>query len=177
VVATAFASSEEDANASLAVLEDLRSRCEPAVHVANQPATFDALHDMVGVLLPEGHRYGEDTLWTDLDVATLMPRIAEQFARLPSDKSVVTCYVHPFVRETTAKVPAAFSVLGDTFLFVDAIWDAEHDDGVNEHWLRTTMGGEAPYANGHCVAGADALAHPSRSTRSFTTSNWERLPD
>lgn len=175
VVATAFASSEGDANASLAVFEDLRSRCRPAVHVANQPATFDTLHDMVGVLLPEGHRYGEDTLWTDLDVATLMPRIAEQFARVPSDKSVVTCYVHPFVRETTTKVPAAFSVLGDTFLFVDAIWDAEHDDAVSEHWLRTTMVGVAPYANGHYVAGADALAHTSRSTRSFTTSSWERL--
>jgi FAD/FMN-containing dehydrogenase len=175
VVATAFGSSEEEALGSLAVYDALPSRCQPVVHVSNQPATFGALHDMVGALLPEGHRYREDTMWSDLDVARLMPRIAEQFLRAPSGKSVVTCYVHPFVLDTMPNSPSAFSVQGDTFVFFDAIWEDEPDDGVNEHWLRATMASVEPHVNGHYVAGADALAHTSRSSRSFTPSSWERL--
>lgn len=66
-------------------------------------------------------------------------------------------------------------MLGRTLVACYSVWEDEADDDANIRWLRTVMETLDPLAVGHYVAETDLLADPSRPTRSFSATAWERL--
>jgi FAD/FMN-containing dehydrogenase len=175
VTAAAFAHSEAEAERCLALLETCPSKSQQLMAITNQPSSFAQLHGMLDGLLPEGRRYAEDAVWSSADVATVLPLLAEEFVRAPSQHSMVMAAT-PRPRPPEALVPdAAFSSGGTTFLLCYAVWDDEVDDDVNERWLRGLVRSMQPTTVGHYVAEADLLADRSRARRSFAPSNWDRL--
>jgi FAD/FMN-containing dehydrogenase len=81
----------------------------------------------------------------------------------------------PAPPEDTELPDMAFSMLGRTLVACYAVWENEADDDANIRWLRTVMESLTPFAVGHYVAETDLLADPSRPTRSFSPTAWERL--
>jgi len=173
VSATAFADTEREAEQALAPIESCPSVGRALRRAINQPTSFKDLSETIDGLAPEGHRYAEDALWSDDDLAALLPRLAEHLVTAPSARSVVIASSAP-----TAAIDmpdAAFSMVARTFVLPYAIWDHEADDDRNETWLREAVQSIEDRTVGHYVAEADLAAGPSRSTRSFAPKNWERL--
>ncbi len=177
VTAAVFADSDEEASGALAVLDSCPSLPRALKRATNEPSSFEALHQTIGRLLPEGRRFAADTLWSDEDMGALLPRMAEQLVTAPSADSLVLSTMPPARRDGLGMPDAAFSMVGRTFLLCYAIWSEPTDDTVNERWIRETVSAVEPLAKGHYVAEADLLAGPSRSMRSFSAPNWQRLQD
>jgi FAD/FMN-containing dehydrogenase len=69
----------------------------------------------------------------------------------------------------------AFSVLGESYLVVYAVWDDPVQDPANIGWLRQAMHAVEPLGTGHYIAETDLTAASSRARRSFTPDGWRRL--
>ncbi len=171
VLAVAFADSEEEAARSLSLMETCPARDRALIRATDIPATFAMLHGIVAKTMPEGHRYAEDTLWSN-ETAAVMSRLAEHIMTAPSERSFVNATM---LRPPRTMPDAAFSMLARTFLWCCSIWESEADDARNEGWLRGMMRSVEPLGVGHYIAGADLLADPLRPVRSFAAPNWERL--
>jgi hypothetical protein len=174
LIAAAFVDSEEEAAQCLSPLE----RC-PAIERAlwrqtNEPTSIGALQDVIGTLLPEGHRFASDAIWSDKPQAAILPGLAERVASAPSPKSLVLApVIGPPPEDGLPN--AAFSMAARSFFLCYAVWEEEAGDEANVSWLREVGRSLEPVAAGHYIAEADLPAAPSRSTRAFAPANWERL--
>jgi FAD/FMN-containing dehydrogenase len=177
VTAAVFADNDQDATTALTILDSCPSLPRALRRATNEPSSFEALHHTIGMLLPEGRRFAADTLWSGEDMGALLPRMAEQLVTAPSADSLVLSTMPPSQPEGVGMPDAAFSMVGRTFLLCYAIWSEPTDDAINERWLRETVRAVEPLTIGHYVAEADLLAGPSRSIRSFSVPNWQRLQD
>src|SRR5262249_43421102 len=93
----------------------------------------------------------------------------------PSAESLVLVVLPPTPPEGARLPEMAFSMLGRTLVACDSVWQDEADDDANIRWLTTVMESLAPFAVGRYVAETDLLADPSRPSRSFSPTGWERL--
>jgi FAD/FMN-containing dehydrogenase len=177
ITAAVFTDTEREASAALAVLDSCPSLPRALRRATSVPSSFDALHQAIGTLLPEGCRFAADNLWSDDDMAMLLPRLAEQLVTAPSADSLILATMPPARPAGSRMADAAFSMAGRTFALCYAIWQNQADDAVNERWLRDAVGAVGPLGIGHYVAEADLAAGPSRSIRSFAAPNWQRLQD
>jgi FAD/FMN-containing dehydrogenase len=175
VMAIAFADTEDDAMRSLSALETCPVLGRALVRRVGAPTSFEELFDTIGTLLPERHRYLEDSLWSDRALPALLPRLAERLVGAPSSKSLVFAVMPPPRPEGIPLPDAAFSMVGRCFLLCYAIWDDESADADNERWFRSLVDSVLPLSIGHYVAEADLAASPSRSVRSFAPAQWRRL--
>ena len=171
VLAVAFADSEPAAARALSVIESCPSLGRE-FEVTAVPVTIEALQAKVATSMPEGHRYIEDSMWTDKSPSELMSLLAEQFAAAPSEKSFV--HVAPLPSLSTTS-DAAFTALGRTVVWPCSVWGNAAQDAANETWLRAMMRSIQPLGVGHYIAGADLLADPLRSVGSFAVPNWAKL--
>jgi FAD/FMN-containing dehydrogenase len=175
VTAAVFAGSREEASQALAVLDTCPSLPRALRRVANQPSSFELLHEAIGMLLPAGRRFAADTAWSHDDMGALLPLMAEHLVVAPSLDCLVVSTMPP-PRPEGARLPdAAFSMVARTFLLCYAIWQDEADDARNEDWLRAAMAAVEPQTVGRYIAEADLLAHSSRVMDSFAPANWQRL--
>jgi FAD/FMN-containing dehydrogenase len=175
VTAVAFSETEEEATRSLALLETCPARGRALFRQVDQPASFEGLHDMMDQVLPEGHRYLEDTLWSNETLPGVLPRLAEGFVGAPSPMSMVMAAPIP-LRPAGFQMPdAAYSIGGRTFLLCYSIWQDASEDERNERWLRGLAASIGPQTIGHYIAENDFLADPARAAQSFAPANWEKL--
>ena len=132
--------------------------------------------ELIGMLLPERHRYLADTLWSDSQPAQQLATVREYFLHAPSPKSLALCVFPTGAEGRAAVLPdAAFSMTAGTLLFCYAIWERPEDDGVNDAWHRETIAALGRFAVGHYVGESDIVAEPARAARSFAHANWQRL--
>ena len=66
-------------------------------------------------LLPEQHRYAADTLWSNDDFASALPRLAEHINGAPSANSLMLAVMPPAPPEGTQLWDMAFSMVGRLF--------------------------------------------------------------
>jgi len=177
VTAAVFAESEEEASTALAVLDTCPSLPRAVVRMADVPSSFEALHDSIATLLPEGRRFAADTVWSNDDMGAVLPRLAEHLVVAPSAGSLILATMPPAPPAGAAMPDAAFSMVGRAFVLSYAIWEHEAHDAVNEEWLRTAVRTLEPRAVGHYVAEADLLADRSRAINSYAPENWRRLQE
>ena len=177
VVATAFADTAQMASEALSpfdncplenfVMKDLD---------ANTP--FDALFDTMDRFFPEGKRYAIDNMWSHTHPIILLSTLRDQFIKAPSPHSLSFSLILPPRFADAPPMPdAAFSMIGPVFAYFGAIWDDASQDKPNIDWLRNAMQALESIGVGHYIGETDLTAHPSRSVRSFSQRNWERLEE
>jgi len=126
-------------------------------------------------LLPEQHRYAADTLWSNDDFASALPRLAEHINGAPSANSLMLAVMPPAPPEGAQLWDMAFSMVGRLFLACYAVWWDPARDAENVAWLRETVKDVEPLGIGHYVAESDLLAAPTRAVGSFAQPQWQRL--
>ncbi|GAA3164449.1 FAD-binding oxidoreductase [Nonomuraea roseoviolacea] len=174
VTATCFAGSREEAGRSLEAFAACPWAGRALERTREEPVGFDALLDASDGVWRHGDRCAADTLWSERGLAAVLPPLARELARAPSDRSLVLASPAP-AGPGRGAADMAFSVLGSSYVVGYAIWDDPADDAANEGWLRTAMDGVAPLGSGHYIAETDLLAGPDRVRRSFAPAAWERL--
>lgn len=174
VTGAAFADSEGEADRALKPLESCPALVQAVDREVAQPSSFDALQDTIETLLPDGHRYVADTLWSDRDLPELLPTLAEHVARAPSPKSLVLAVRVP-APPPSALPDAAFSMVAKTIVLFYAIWESPEHDASNRRWLDDIVASVQPLGVGHYIAEADLPSATTRSSGSFAPANWERL--
>lgn len=175
VAATAFADTAEEAARSLEPFNACPVAERSFSRQVNEPRNFAALYDASATLWPQPLRYAADTLWSHEELGVLLPRLGEQVASAPSDKSLVLALK---VASSHRKVPAgqtAFEVLGSSYLVGYSVWEDPASDEANIRWLRAAMKTVEPFGSGHYIAESDLSADPSRAQRSYPPDAWERL--
>ncbi|WP_405603489.1 FAD-binding oxidoreductase [Streptomyces sp. NBC_01410] len=175
VAATAFADSQDEAIRSLGPLRACPLDDRALFIQADEPASLEALDESSGTLWPASYRCAADTLWSGADYETLLSRLAAVVAAAPSERSLVLAPVSPVSRDKALQQDMAFSVLGDSYVVPFAIWDSPAQDDANMRWLRDAMRAVEPLGTGHYIAEADLMADPSRTRRSFSPADWDRL--
>lgn len=175
VTATSFAGSRDEAARSLEAFHACPLAERSLTRVTKEPATFDTLFEFSDAIWPPHHRYAADTLWSREELGALLPSLAGDVARAPSDKSVVLAIIPPAAPAGNPWPDMAFSMLGTSYAVGYAIWQDPAHDQANIRWLRETVGKVGPLATGHYIAETDLPAAPSRARRSFTPGTWERL--
>jgi FAD/FMN-containing dehydrogenase len=176
VTASAFASSIHDAEASLARLDECPCIAKSMLAQRTLPTRIEELQELIGAILPEGHRILADTMWSNAPARDILGTAVEHFARAPSPKSSVM--VVPMTGGQLAQFPdAAYSMTGDSLVLCYGIWERAEDDAVNSEWHRATIAALDRYAAGHFVGESDIVSDPRRAERSYAAANWQRLQD
>jgi FAD/FMN-containing dehydrogenase len=177
VTATAFARSHQEALAALQPIAACPVEGALAREV-NAPASFDSLFGVMDAAFPDGKRCAMDTLWLAGDAGELLARAAAQYERAPSPRSLLLCVVPPPPPADAPPLPdCAFSMVGPVNLGCYAIWDEESADEENVAWLRRTTAALSDATIGYYVGETDFDAGESRSRRSFSEANWQRLAE
>ena len=176
LTSTSFAATHEEAVRALAPVDACPFLGRALSHELSAPTTFAALHEDAAGTWPSQHRYAVDTLWSTDAYATQLVRAAGQIAKAPSDDSLVLFPVEPVAPDPDGQRNMAFSELGASYLAAFAIWDDPAADEANTGWLRRTMDRLDPGGTGsHYIAEADLEAGASRSQRSYSPADWEKL--
>ncbi|MCO8146769.1 FAD-binding oxidoreductase [Rhodovulum tesquicola] len=157
-IATVFAEGDTAGHATLA---ELFARAPEAMQVIGpMPTPFDVLYGFTARSMPEGLRYGVDSLWSDARFPEIVERIATGMVSAPSPRSLALM----MLRSPRALPPGdgAFSRIGRIFGSVYAIWEDADEDAAQLRWLRATMAGTAPLCLGAYVGEADLENGPRR---------------
>ncbi|HEX4073867.1 MAG TPA: FAD-binding oxidoreductase [Candidatus Acidoferrales bacterium] len=174
--ATAFADSQAQGAAALALLDRRLSSHECLDKTVNQPRTLTGLLQSSGLSFPEKHRYLADTCWVNSPVADVLAALRDRFLRAPSPKSLAACVFGTGAANAGGKLSdGAYSMTAKTLLLCYAIWERPEDDASNAVWHRETIAELDRFAAGHYIGESDIIAHPNRAERSFTPASWERL--
>lgn len=173
--ATAFVDTEQEAIATLGLLETCPGASACLRMEVNQSTPLAALLDKSGRLWPERHRYLADTLWSNSLPAQVLGTVRDYFLQAPSSKSVAICSFSTGVAGNLLLPDAAFSMTAETLLMCYAIWERPENDASNAVWHRETIAALDSFAVGHYVGESDILSDPARAERSFARENWRRL--
>ncbi|WP_372841120.1 FAD-binding oxidoreductase [Phaeovulum sp.] len=150
-IATVFAGGDDEAHATLL---RLFAQAPAAMQVIGpMPTPFDVLDSLTAQAMPEGLRYGVDSLWSDARLPEVVQRIAEGMTTAPSARSLALV----MLRSPQAVAPGigAFSRIGRIFGSVYAIWEDAGEDSAQLAWLRATIAAAAPICLGAYVGEAD----------------------
>ncbi|MBD3765662.1 MAG: FAD-binding oxidoreductase [Rhodobacterales bacterium] len=157
-IATVFADGEGQAQAMLA---DLFADAPAAIQtIGTMPTPREVLYGFTAQFMPQGLRYGVDSLWSDAPMPQLVARIAAGMAEALSARSLALVMLRSPL--TVAPGAGAFSCIGRIFASVHAIWQDDVEDAAHLHWLRATMAAAAPLGHGRYVGEAD-LDAPGRA--------------
>lgn len=170
-IATIFADSEEEAAATLALIETGAPAGALDVQLAME-TPFEVLYLIVGQSYPEGWRYAVDTNWST-SPSGLLKGLAEAVKAAPSAQSYAIGVVLPPM-DGKAMPDAAFSMAGPVFGCTYSIWQDEKADDENIGWMRKTSASLAPIAIGHYVGEAD-LDLPGRLEGCYAPQVLEKL--
>lgn len=171
VTAVAFADTEAEARDLLEPISEANKISTPILADEVQPTTINGLLNLVDRSYPPC-RAAVDTFWFDLSMREVMEKYVEHFANAPSPLSNVLCEVKP---KPIILPDAAYSMRRLTFLSPYSFWFNEKDDKENIEWMKTTQDILAPLSVGHYINEADLEANISRSERSFSAENWEKI--
>ncbi|MCB1314105.1 MAG: FAD-binding oxidoreductase [Sedimentitalea sp.] len=156
-IATVFAATDAE---SRSIQAQIGAGAPEALEVIGpMPTPFAALYEATAPSMPQGRRYGVDTVWSDGAYGILLSRVVDEMARAPSAESLALVVLRPNAVPTPSD--AAFSRHGRIFGAVYAIWQDEDRDAANETWLRTAIDTLVPFCSGSYVGEAD-LDRPHR---------------
>ncbi|NND20591.1 MAG: FAD-binding oxidoreductase [Silicimonas sp.] len=171
--ATVFAETESDSQAAMEKISSLAP--DGALYVETTPSSFEALYDPFDQALPAGKRYAVDSFWSAAPSDGYMTLYADQISKAPSPLCMALAVVLPPQQNEPAQVPdTAFSMSGNGFGLVYAIWDDPAEDDAHLAWLRATSDALAHETVGHYVGEAD-LARPGWLRRCYSPEAWARL--
>jgi FAD/FMN-containing dehydrogenase len=174
VSATAFAENTDAAVATLRLVDSCPMTANCLLTEANLATPIEALLEMNSISTSAEHRYLVDTLWTNSPPASVLAACRERFIDAPSAKS--TGLLTFLTGAQPSLLPdSAYSMMGDALLICSAIWDRPEDDADNTTWHRATIADLDKYAIGHYIGESDIVSDPSRSERSYSKANWQRL--
>jgi FAD/FMN-containing dehydrogenase len=171
-IATVFARTDAEACAIHSALGE--GAPEALQVIGPMPTPFAALYEATEPSMPQGRRYGVDTVWSEARYGEILGRIVEGMARAPSEASMALVVLRSNAVETPSN--AAFSCHGRVFGAVYAIWEDEAGDAANIGWLRATIDDVTPLATGAYVGEAD-LDRPHRVLRTLSSEASARLAE
>jgi FAD/FMN-containing dehydrogenase len=171
-IATVFARTDAEA---CAIHRALGEGAPEALQVIGpMPTPFAALYEATEPSMPQGRRYGVDTVWSDARYGEVLGRIVQGMARAPSEASMALVVLRSNAVATLDT--AAFSCHGRVFGAVYAIWTDADGDAANIRWLRATIDDITPLATGAYVGEAD-LDRPHRVLRTLSLEVSARLAE
>ncbi len=177
VVATAFASTEREADAWLAALDDQATGPAP-IGDQRDVTDFPGVLASLAPLFPEGRRYAADVLWSARPFGEVLRALAVGTHAAPSPDSFALCVPIPPLPEGAPPPPdMAFALVRPVFAGVYGCWTDARDDEANARWLRGVQAGVERFADGHYVGESDLTADDDRARRSFPPEAWRRLAD
>lgn len=117
-------------------------------------------------------RRAVETVWSD-DVTASVGAAAEAFRSAPSPLSLIDIAV----RRLAPTGDLACSVAGNTFVFIDAAWQAEEDDARNQSWMDDVLAGMSSFEKGALINETDWTRRPDRLAKCYSPQAFERLKD
>lgn len=178
VTATMFADSAEEAQQTLAVLEDCPLIAQCLSRSVAQPMTFDEIFDASGALWPAGLRSKVDALFYNAPLADIVRATQQHVQAAPSPETVFMFAVFTGADGAPATPPdAAFSMTGKLYGGPWTMWEDAADDELNAAWHQELMRLLEPYVAGHYVSETDTVTHPEYAQRSYSPQNWARLAE
>jgi FAD/FMN-containing dehydrogenase len=178
VTATAFVDTHEEAAALLATLATSPCGDRMLAERELESTPYDVLFRDFGGRWREGCRFASDNVWADADFTETLLPLRNRILEAPSASSFAFAGMSPdpAMDDPEDELPdMAFSMYARTFVACYAMWDDPVDDAANLAWLPSTIAELEQTATGHYIAEADLLAHPSRTTGSYTAASWGRL--
>jgi FAD/FMN-containing dehydrogenase len=168
IMCSVMSSSDEEAEAALALLDGCPVRDRAHVAMPAQPRSFVELYDGPDSVEPEGFRWSADGMWTNAGAQELVPAVAELFDTIPSPASHVFWYAW---REQ-ALDDAAISVQGSVYLAAFGGWTDPRQDAEMLAWPAQQMRRLEPLSRGIQLADENLVARPARF---LSDENVERL--
>jgi FAD/FMN-containing dehydrogenase len=168
IMCSVMSSSDEEAEAALALLDGCPVRDRAHVAMPAQPRSFVELYDGPDSVEPEGFRWSADGMWTNAGAQELVPAVAELFDTIPSPASHVFWYAW---REQ-ALDDAAISVQGSLYLAAFGGWTDPRQDAEMLAWPAQQMRRLEPLSRGIQLADENLVARPARF---LSDENAERL--
>lgn len=163
----AYADTEQEGQAALAVLED----CPVIEHALERrdasPTTFTELYDFMAMGATPG-RWAVDGLWTEDSTEVIVPVIRELIENMPTTQT--TIFVQPWKE---VDVPnAAFSMQAPLYISIGCIWNDETDDERMVPWPGDQVRRYEQHAVGIQLAEENLV---NRAATFMTPENLERL--
>lgn len=160
--ATAFAESEEEARATLALYETCPARPRALVADVCQVTTTAALTELGTTRhYSAAKRYIADNMWTHAAFDDLLPGLREIVRTFPPAPTFMEWmnwgYVH-----APPRPPMAFSLEDDFWYSIYIAWDDAADDAKYMGWVTDRMRALEPFASGTQLADENLRHRPFR---------------
>ena len=171
--AAIFADTEAEVRSALEIIA--ATLPAGALHSENVPSSFEGLYDPFDQVLPAGKRYAVDSFWSAEPSDHYMTLFAEQLPKAPSPLCMALSGIMPSRQTEPAQMPdTAFSMSGNGFGLIYAIWDDPAEDTAHVDWLRAASDALAHETVGRYVGEAD-LARPGWLRACYSPEAWVRL--
>ena len=172
VNATAFAPSESEAQAMLAVLDTCPCAARADRRRMAASVSMEERLEMTSRADPDGLRYAADNIYTNAGAAELVPHMRELFSTLPSAHSHIFWWNWGPLRELP---DMALSIQGNVYLACYAVWEQQADDAAMEKWVVDQMRRLEHLAVGSKMNDENMAARPARYFSDHARERLEQL--
>lgn len=176
VTAVAFAHTQAEGRAALAVLEQgvMPGKC--LAKTLNEASSFEKLSDAAGAAWPEHHRNLCENQCSNAKPVDILMALKDKFIAAPSDKSVIVfCQStgqHPLLQQND---DIALSMDGRSYGGSWAIWEKPEDDAANFQWQDEVIAILKRFTSTHYIGETDIVQDNARVQGSYTQQKWQRL--
>lgn len=172
VLAAAYSDSMADAQTALRPLNSDPRVTRAVSSSVNAPTDISAILGALGALLPGGHRYVVDNVWSNVPLATMLADSPAYYANAPSPKSHIAaiCF-HPDVESNGT----AYSWLGRYLVYNFTLWTDAAADHANRAWHVGATALLDPHKSGRYVGETDLTKEADVAQQCYTPETWDRL--
>lgn len=167
---TAMCESEDEAEHVLAPLAACPIADRAVAHERG-PTSIEEENVAQAAQNPDNHRYAADSSWTDAPASELAPLLREVWSTLPTEHSFSIWYGWA----PSKPLPdMAFSIEGQTYIAIYAIWTDPADDVRHRDWVVNSAQSLARVGKGVYIGDSDFSQRPDRF---LTDENFCRLEE
>ncbi|MCA0433696.1 MAG: FAD-binding oxidoreductase [Proteobacteria bacterium] len=170
VIMTAFSPSDQEARAALAAIAE---GAPAALHVMEAgPTPLEVLYGIIAQSMPDGLRYGVDSVWSDGSFGQVLARLVAAVSAAPSPRSFALASLRS--PQAAPLGNGAFSSIGRIFAAFYGIWEEASEDQVQIAWTRGVIETLLPISVGSYIGYTD-LDNPRRRLKTHSDAVAVRL--
>jgi FAD/FMN-containing dehydrogenase len=174
--AVAFANTEEEGKAALAILEKGAMAQQCLSKTLNEPSNFEKLSDNAGAAWPENHRNLCENQCSKAKPTEILMALRDKIIDAPSSKTVfVFCQSTGQHNLLEPHDNIALSMDATSYGGSWAIWENAEDDAANIKWQAEVVAILKPFTSSHYIGETDIVEDNSRVQQSYTKEKWEKL--
>lgn len=176
VSAVAFAHTQDEAKAALAVLENGTAVKKSLAKTLNEPSSFEKLSYVSGITWPERHRNLCENQCSKAKPSNILMALRNKIIDAPSLKSVIVfCQSTGQHNLLEMHEDIALSMDAQSYGGSWAIWEKPEDDAANIQWQNETAAIIKSFTSTHYIGETDIVQDSGRVQGSYTPEKWQKL--